>query len=631
MFVQYGNEIILNGAVPITTGTISSCSQVPGNSTITLPSHPTVPIQAQRTHSVATSSVGPEDLNSVNDADYAALNERFALDPKGWTFENDLPGLFNPNTDLYDDILEPLFPDLAYINCTLGGDVVVLEKPAVKANFAAALNANGPSLYVTHTTTSQATDTGTSKQQSESPSTQPPKPIDGGKQPTSTAPIVPSPSATALPEQTASAQVPSSSLGHVPDVRIKGSESIIPPATHSTPNQVEAAALSGSLLGETLNTQIPTTPAGSPNNMNEANADSNSAGKVKPQATSNPNSAQNAPASLTAIQPQATSALNIAQNAPASSMAVKPQATSTPDIAENASASSAPVIVAGQPKGTNTIASSAANAGGRPPGTNAPAPIILNDQTLSPVSGSGYVVAEQTLQPGSTVVLGSGVSATTIALQRASNGYVNVLVGPSSSQLPPIPRTTALAPVIFNGQTLSPVTGTASGYVVAGQTILPGSTIVLGSGVSQTTVTLQTASNGNLNVIVGSSSSQIPQLSVTTPFVTQLPPFTLGSQTVSANDKGQYIIGSQTLTAGGVVTVSGTPVSIGSIATDVVVGSSTEALGPYIVGGLGAGPGAGPNATTSPLAFEGHGEKLGASFATRCAAVGMIIIMIMCA
>ena len=554
--------------------------------------------------------MGPEDLNSVNDADYAALNERFALDPKGWTFENDLPGLFNPNTDLYDHILEPLFPDLAYINCSLGGDVVVQEKPAVKAQFAAVLNANGPSLYVTHTTTSQATDIGPSKQQSQSPSTQPPKPIDGGKQPTITAPIVPSPSAAALPEQIASAQVPSSSPGPLSDVRIEGSESIIPPATYSAPNQVEAAALSGSLLRETVNTQIPTTPASGPSNMNEANADSNTGGKVKPQATPSPNIAQNAPASLTAV---------------------KPQATSAPDIAQNAPASSPPVIVAGQPKGTNTIASSAANAGARPPGTTAPAPIILNDQTLSPVSGSGYVVAEQTIQRGSTVVLGSGVSATTIALQRASSGYVNVLVGPSSSQFPPTPSTTAMAPIIFNGQTLSPDTGTASAYVVAGHTLLPGSTIVIGSGVFPTTLALQTASDGDLNIIVGSSSSGIPRLSMTTPFVTQLPPFTMGSQTVSANDKGQYIIGSQTLTAGGVVTVSGTPVSIGSSTTDVVVGSSTEALGPYIKGGLGAGPGAGPNATTSSLAFEGHGERFRASCGTCCAAVGVFIVMVMCA
>ena len=608
--MQYGNEIILNGAVPITTGTTSSCSQVPGNSTITLPSHPTVPIQAQRTHSVATSSVGPEDPNSVNDADYAALNERFMLDPKGWTFENDLPGLFNPNTDLYDNILEPLFPDLAYMNCSLGGDVVVQEKPAVKANFAAVLNANGPSLYVTHTTTSQATDIGPSKQQSQSPSTQPTKPTEGGKQPTSTAGIVPSPSPTALTEQIASAQVPSNSPAPLPNVQVKGSESIVPPATHSTPKQVEAAALSGSLLGETPSTQISTTPAGGLSSANEEKPDRNTAGAVEPQATSTPGMAQNAPAPATAV---------------------KPQAASTPEIAENAPASSTPVIVAGQPQGTNTVASPPTNAGARPPGTTAPAPIILNDQTLSPGAGSGYIVAEQTIQPGSTVVLGSGNSATTIALQSASNGYVNVLVGPSSSQLPQNPRPTALAPVIFNGQTLSPDTGSASGYVVAGQTLLPGSTVVLGSGVSPTTLALQTASNGNLNIIVGSSSSEIPQLPITTPFVTQLPPFTMGSQTVSANDKGQYIIGSQTLTAGGVVTVSGTPVSVGPSATDVVVGSSTEALGPYIVGGLGAGPGAGPNASTSPLAFEGHGERLEALFGTCCAAVGAIIMMVLCA
>ena len=609
----------------MTTGTTSLCSQVSGNSTITLPSHPTVPIQPQRTPSVATSSVGPEDPNSVNDAENAALSERFALDPKGWTFENDLPGPFDPDIDLYGDILEPLFPDLAYMNCTLGGDVVIREKPAVKANFAAALNANGPSLYVTHTTTSQATDIGTSKQQTQFSPTQPTQPTEGVKQPTSTAGIIPSPSAMALPEQIASAQAPSNSPGPLPDVRMKGSESIVPPATHSAPTQVEAAALPGSLSGETLNMPILTTPAGGPRSTDGAKPDRNTPGAVNLQATSNPDTAQNAPASSTpaivAEQPQGSS------TAASSSPIVQTQKSgskaggATPDksIAADSSIQYSSEVILPTTTGT------------RPPGTTAAAPIVVNDQTLFPGAGSGYIVAEQTIQPGSTVVLGSGISATTIALQGASNGYVNILVGPSSTHLSQSPTTTALAPVIFNGQTLSPITGTASGYVVAGHTILPGSTVVLGSGVSPTTIALQTASNSNLNIIVGSSSSEIPRLSVTTPSVTQLPPFTMGSQTVSANDKGQYIIGSQTLTAGGVVTVSGTPVSIGSSAADVVVGSSTEALGPYIVGGLGAGPGAGPNATTSPLAFEGHGERLGALSGTCCAAVGVIIVMVMCA
>ena len=601
----------------MTTGGTSSCSQVPGNRTLTLPSHPTVPIQAQRTHSVSPSSATPEDLDSINDADYAALNERFALDPKGWTFENDLPGLFNPNTDLYDHVLEPLFPDLAYMKCSLQGDVLVNEKPAVKANFAAALNANGPSLYVTHTTTSQATDSGSSKQQSHSPSIQPTTPTQGEKQPASTAGIVPSPSGTALPEQIASAQAPSNSLGPL------GSESSIPPASPSGPGQVQVAALSGSRLGETANTQVWTTPTPGSSSTNVAESDSNDAEAAKPQATSIPDMAKNAPVSSTPVlaagQPQGTNAIT------SSTLNVQTQ-ISSPELGEAISDKS----IAAESSMTHPSGDSpATNTGGIPLGTNAPAPIVLNGQTLSPGAGSEYVVAEQTIQPGSSVVLGSGISVTTIALQPASNGYVNVLVGPSSSQLRQVPKTTALPSVSFNGQMLSPNTGTGSGYVVAGQTILPGSTIVLGSGVSPTTIALQTASNGNLNIIVGSSSFEISQVPIPTPSVTQLPPFIMGSQTVSANDEGQYIIGTQTVTAGGVVTVSGTPVSIGLSATDVVIGSSTEALGPYIVGGLGGGPGAGPNATTSLLAFEGLGQRLGSSFGTGCAAVGVIIIILM--
>lgn len=51
----------------------------------------------------------------------------------------------------------------------------------------------------------------------------------------------------------------------------------------------------------------------------------------------------------------------------------------------------------------------------------------------------------------------------------------------------------------------------------------------------------------------------------------------------------QYIVGSQTLAAGGVVTVSGTKVSLAAGGSDVVVGSSTEALAPYITAGFGSG------------------------------------------
>lgn len=66
------------------------------------------------------------------------------------------------------------------------------------------------------------------------------------------------------------------------------------------------------------------------------------------------------------------------------------------------------------------------------------------------------------------------------------------------------------------------------------------------------------------------------------------------------------MVGSQTLTAGGAVTVGGTRVSLAAGESDVVVGSSTEALAPYITAGFGAGA----NGTT-PLAFRGGAEGRG--------------------
>ncbi len=62
------------------------------------------------------------------------------------------------------------------------------------------------------------------------------------------------------------------------------------------------------------------------------------------------------------------------------------------------------------------------------------------------------------------------------------------------------------------------------------------------------------------------------------------------------------MVGSQTLTAGGAVTVSGTEVSLAAGGGDVVVGTSTEVLAPYISAGFGTGP---KGTTTPPLGFTG--------------------------
>ena len=67
------------------------------------------------------------------------------------------------------------------------------------------------------------------------------------------------------------------------------------------------------------------------------------------------------------------------------------------------------------------------------------------------------------------------------------------------------------------------------------------------------------------------------------------------------------MVGGLTLTPGGVVTVSGTRVSLEAGDTGFVVGTSIEALGPLITAGLGSGPGG--NGTSGVKPFTGSGVK----------------------
>jgi len=96
--------------------------------------------------------------------------------------------------------------------------------------------------------------------------------------------------------------------------------------------------------------------------------------------------------------------------------------------------------------------------------------------------------------------------------------------------------------------------------------------------------------------------------------ITSPPPLTIGAQIVTANSLNQYIVGGQTLTPGGVITVSGTRVSLSADETAVVVGSSTEGLGGYIIGGFGGSGGNGSNSGgngTGTQGFKGGAIKSG--------------------
>ena len=71
------------------------------------------------------------------------------------------------------------------------------------------------------------------------------------------------------------------------------------------------------------------------------------------------------------------------------------------------------------------------------------------------------------------------------------------------------------------------------------------------------------------------------------------------------------MVDGKTLTPGGVITVSGTPISLAVDAsqTDVVVGTSTQMLGGVIMSGFG-GPGASPTGGSTVVPFGGGAGRV---------------------
>lgn len=130
---------------------------------------------------------------------------------------------------------------------------------------------------------------------------------------------------------------------------------------------------------------------------------------------------------------------------------------------------------------------------------------------------------------------------------------------------------TASAPAITIGSsTIS--ANSASQYIIAGQTLVPGSSITLGSGISTTVIALQT-SGSNTVLVVGSSSSTLVKAAATVP-----PPITVGNSVITADSASHYDIAGQTLAPGssGIV-VGGTTISLASGGTQLIEGTKTIA------------------------------------------------------
>ena len=180
---------------------------------------------------------------------------------------------------------------------------------------------------------------------------------------------------------------------------------------------------------------------------------------------------------------------------------------------------------------------------------------------------SQFVIGSQTLSAGSPAITVNGQQ-----LSIAKEGS-QVIFSPSTQALSNPNIFTATQPAVVDiGGGQSVTANGASQFVIGSQTLKAGSAITAGGS------TYSLASSASAIIINGHTSD----LTASRVLATVAPPLiTVGPSILSANSKSQYVVGSQTLSPGGLaITISGTRYSLGSGATDLVVGSSTEALKP---------------------------------------------------
>ena len=256
------------------------------------------------------------------------------------------------------------------------------------------------------------------------------------------------------------------------------------------------------------------------------------------------------------------------------------------------------------------------------------------------IGGSAYTANSATqyeIASGMTVVPGgpaATISGTTISLA-PSVSYVAVNGATSTLEAAALTSTASQASPArtMGGSTYT--AQSASQYIIEGQTLGLGSSITIGSDSSTMVVELQTATNGATELVVGVRNSMSTSTlrsggaPISLPIVTLTnapPPLTLAGQTYPANSLAQYSLAPNlTLTPGGVVTLSGTEISLVPSGNFAVVGSSMETVsaletaatteagtsgepGASVTSGLsGTNP---PSSSNTPVSINGAGGRM---------------------
>ena len=172
-------------------------------------------------------------------------------------------------------------------------------------------------------------------------------------------------------------------------------------------------------------------------------------------------------------------------------------------------------------------------------------------------------MAGQTLAPGSSAAM---LSNTPISI---APGGLAAIMGTSTQILATL---SSPAELTFAGSTYT--ADSITNIYIAGQTLKPGKPPIIISG---TAISL---APGGAAAVIGTS---IQLLSIAAPnHAESAPTLVVGGSTYHAHSTSQFVIGSQTLTPGGSIIVSGTTLSLDSGASIAMIDGSTKQLSPAI-------------------------------------------------
>lgn len=216
---------------------------------------------------------------------------------------------------------------------------------------------------------------------------------------------------------------------------------------------------------------------------------------------------------------------------------------------------------------TNAVEATA-SAGVSPTEPTVPSVVVVtaNDLTLTASAvSSGYVIAGQTIVPGSDAVT---VSGTTISVPSSGN---NIVVNQATHTYGTVRSAEASNVILLGSEPIAytPLTGANGGIVVAGQTVAVGSTITI----SGHTIALPAASS----VVVDATTS--PLLLPSAAQATSL--LTAGSDTLPysvASGTSGIVVAGQTLAPGSTITAAGHTIALLPSGSSIVIDGTTAAL-----------------------------------------------------